>query len=276
LHKIIKKWTEEEHEFMRKQYSTHGFTWTANKLNRPENSIRHKASRLGLKAKLKITSKYRRKKVFLNKRRTTLNHFNRTRKKYGLTPQKESEMIDLYLKEHKSLQVIRDKFGLKTTSPIRTLLKLNGYKIRNKDEAMKLFCGSKNVSHRPEVKKKISIGIRKHLRLHPEKATKRIMRLGNRKTKIENIVEEILIKNQIKYVYNPTIKTNKTTRFPDFKINNLIIECDGLYWHKDREKQTERDREFLKMGYSLLHFSDRKILKHQEVVERCILQKLKV
>lgn len=44
-----KKWTESEVEFMREHYPQRGKMWCAEQLDRPEASIRQKASRLGLR-----------------------------------------------------------------------------------------------------------------------------------------------------------------------------------------------------------------------------------
>lgn len=54
----------------------------------------------------------------------------------------------------------------------------------------------------------------------------------NRKTRIEVIVEDILNRNDIEYVYDQ-ILTNSSPYRPDFYLPelNTVIECQGDYWH---------------------------------------------
>lgn len=62
---------------------------------------------------------------------------------------------------------------------------------------------------------------------------------NNKDTDIEVITENILIKNHINYIKQYRLYYNKT-RFKkyDFYIpkNNLLIECDGDYWHGNTDK----------------------------------------
>lgn len=54
----------------------------------------------------------------------------------------------------------------------------------------------------------------------------------NKKTRIEVIVEDILIRNNMAYNYNLPICSTSPYR-PDFYLFdfNLVIECQGDYWH---------------------------------------------
>ena len=49
--------------------------------------------------------------------------------------------------------------------------------------------------------------------------------------------------------------------FPDFVLPryNLIIECDGKYWHQDKNLQRQRDAVFLGQGYKVLHLTGKEI-----------------
>lgn len=97
----------------------------------------------------------------------------------------------------------------------------------------------------------------------------------SKKTSIEKKVANFLDKLGIKYEFNKCIKTSNTFRFPDFVINNLIIECDGDYWHKYRKQQDlERENELIELGYEIIRFSDKKINNNFEEVKKCILLKL--
>lgn len=91
---------------------------------------------------------------------------------------------------------------------------------------------------------------------------------------IEKIVAEILNKHNISF------KKEKLGKyFPDFIIGNLIIECDGLYWHsdarnKDKNYHSNKKEYYTKSGYISLFFREDEILNNPEIVESIILNKL--
>ncbi|MFO7881170.1 MAG: DUF559 domain-containing protein [Kosmotogaceae bacterium] len=130
-----------------------------------------------------------------------------------------------------------------------------------------------NPAKRPEIRKLISMRMTKYIKDNPEKMLNRILR-RNHMTSIERRMKKILDKNNLSYKYNYYVKTNKSYRFPDFLIQNLIIECDGSRFHNDKKKESARDRELIEQGYYLLHFSEGKINNNPEVVEKCILKRL--
>ena len=75
----------------------------------------------------------------------------------------------------------------------------------------------------------------------------------------------------IKYDWNKVVRTRTTWRFPDFRIDNLIIEADGLYWHnKNKEGDKKRQLELEALGFKVIRFSDKEILKNFEEVKKCI------
>ena len=52
--------------------------------------------------------------------------------------------------------------------------------------------------------------------------------------------------------------------------NNIVIECDGIYWHTKPEvmERDKRKNEHLKQeGYTMFRFTDREILAD---VESCV------
>ncbi len=46
--------------------------------------------------------------------------------------------------------------------------------------------------------------------------------------------------------------------FPDFTLGNLLIECDGIYWH-DKERDKKRDKELNDLGYNIVRFTEDQI-----------------
>ena len=49
--------------------------------------------------------------------------------------------------------------------------------------------------------------------------------------------------------------------FSDFAIpeNNLLIECDGSYWHKDKKRENLRESRLKELGWNVIRFSDTEI-----------------
>ena len=86
---------------------------------------------------------------------------------------------------------------------------------------------------------------KKYHKLHPEKHPNR--KLANNKKYMsypEKIAYDFLTLNNIKFQHNKKIGKY----FPDFLIDNFIIEIDGSYWH-NKEKDDNRDKELKEMGY---------------------------
>lgn len=109
------------------------------------------------------------------------------------------------------------------------------------------------------------LGIEEAFKLNNKKQHKSI---------IEDILEDILIKNNIEYEKQYKIEN----RIVDFKIDNLIIECDGLYWHSElkKDKYYHRDKRdlFIKLGYNPLFFYEDEIIRNRDIVESIILNKI--
>lgn len=85
---------------------------------------------------------------------------------------------------------------------------------------------------------------------------------------------EILKSNNLQYekqirIYN---------RYADFKVNDVIIECDGLYWHSDiyKEKNYHKEKRelYISNGLKPLFFTEDEIKEQKEKVESIVLNKL--
>lgn len=91
---------------------------------------------------------------------------------------------------------------------------------------------------------------------------------------IELKVQSILCRNNLSYEQQFRIN-NKVA---DFKVGNLIIECDGLYWHseakKDKDYHKEKRELYIKNGLIPLFFYEDEILNKEHIVESIILNKL--
>ena len=94
-------------------------------------------------------------------------------------------------------------------------------------------------------------------------------------TDIEKKIAKFLNKQGIDYKFNEVINNNGKIVVPDFKIDNIIIECDGDYWHKGRKKEDDKRQKYLEsLGFIVLRFKGSQINKNFDEVKKCILQKL--
>ena len=94
----------------------------------------------------------------------------------------------------------------------------------------------------------------------------------NKKTNIEKEIADLLDSLGIKYEFNKCVKTRTTFRFPDFTVGDLIIECDGMYWHQDKEKDNARQKELEELGFKVIRFNDEEILNDLIKVKEKIIQ----
>lgn len=98
---------------------------------------------------------------------------------------------------------------------------------------------------------------------------------------IENIIKGFLIDNNIIFEEQKFIKIDEQKKFPDFFLpeHNLIIECDGLYWHSDaikEDKNYHKEKQVLykKYSYSSLFFREDEINNKLEIISSIILNKI--
>lgn len=193
--------------------------------------------------------------------------------------------------------------------------------------------GFENASHSPEVRKKIkdsaisnghvitvhngmtipdlaeSLGCSYTHALHTIKAhgidrgLQILEQFKGSKTSIEHIVEQILIRNGIQYLYRKKCRADALQEYiqdnnlkigsslmPDFQLvgHNVVIECDGLWYHCDRRYYTSEDGKridaslhrkyhfhkrmaYEHFGYKSLFFREDEILKSEGIVESIIL-----
>lgn len=96
-------------------------------------------------------------------------------------------------------------------------------------------------------------------------------------TQIEQVIKEILIKNDIKFSHNGNIGKRKYDfLIPEF---NLILEADSFYWHSDfndkEQKYHQIKRDFyIESGYKPLFFRQNEIIEKPKIIESIILNKI--
>lgn len=98
------------------------------------------------------------------------------------------------------------------------------------------------------------------------------------KTIIENTVFNLLTQQKLEFQHNKSF--DGVNYRPDFLVlsNNLIIECDGLYWHsevrqKDKNYHKNKQQIYKSFGYDSLFFREDEILNKFDIVRSIILNK---
>jgi len=154
------------------------------------------------------------------------------------------------LSKETKLKMSKAGKGRKHSKKTRRKMSESHKGIHKSEESKEKIRGNKNPAKRPEVRKKIRIARLKQ-------------KLPTTDTLIELKVKDYLDKNEIKYVH----PWNLGNRFQcDFYLpkRNLIVECDGDYWH-GREDMKKRDKAknayAKKCGFNMLRLTEEQINK---------------
>jgi len=125
-----------------------------------------------------------------------------------------------------------------------------------------------NPMYNMETRKKVQITLAKTLELYPEKRINARMakhRKSGRKTYIETRMALLLDKMGVDYVFQyPILRYNTDFAIPTLKI---VIECDGEYWHKDKEKDAIRQKNIENEGWFVLRYTGAKINQCLDEIE---------
>lgn len=124
---------------------------------------------------------------------------------------------------------------------------------------------------RPEEQcRNVSLGMKAVLLNNPEAKERRILTLRSkkRKTKIEKIVEEVLCSLGIEFY--PEHRFDGVG-FVDFWLPaaNLVIECDGEYWHsllEQKIKDTQRDQIHYQKNRQVIRLPERLVHSRNELL----------
>jgi very-short-patch-repair endonuclease len=125
----------------------------------------------------------------------------------------------------------------------------------------------RKVTNTPRMRQEASAKMKKFFETHPEKTPWIIQGDKGFVSLIEKEMMSILIELDIDYVHQfPVLRFR-----PDFRIKgqNILIECDGDYWHKDTKIfDQERDKEIKdKTGFDTFRFSETMILNNRQGVK---------
>ena len=99
---------------------------------------------------------------------------------------------------------------------------------------------------------------------------------------IELMFRSFLEEYSIPYVQQHRVSIDENKYYiADFKISdNLLVECDGLYWHSERAREdhmyhVNKHEAYTSKGYSSLFFREDEIRDRFEIVKSILLNKLK-
>ncbi len=259
-------------ELMKKEYPILGPSLMAKKYNVRRRYCICRASNLGIKFKKK-------KRTFCKNCSKEVFQYNTLQKKYYCSNSKSGLCGSCSAKlKYKKQGAFTHNNGRIFTEQETDILKEKYYDSEKK-ELLKLlnrsWCSIQHKAERLKIKRNpkfMEEGNKKGRKFF--RSINNPIANPNRMTSIEKKISNLLNKLKINYKFNELIKTNTNVRFPDFRIGKLIIECDGKYWHKNKYKENKRDKELIKAGFEILHFSEDKINKNIKKVEKCILSKL--
>lgn len=118
------------------------------------------------------------------------------------------------------------------------------------------------------IREKARASLMNTLKNHPEKRLNVRMakhRKSGRKTSIEKKVAKLLDFLGVDYVFQyPILRYNVDFAIPDL---HIVIECDGLYWHKDKRADLKRQRKIEKEGWFVLRYTDVEINSNFDIIE---------
>lgn len=83
--------------------------------------------------------------------------------------------------------------------------------------------------------------------------------------KLELAMIDILDSIDVPYIFQGIV----ARYIPDFVLidYNLVIECDGEYWHRNGKRDKLKDKRYKKAGYNVLRFSYTQVMKYTDWVE---------
>lgn len=134
---------------------------------------------------------------------------------------------------------------------------------KHKEASRKRMLGNANPAKRPEVREKIRKSVLKMYVDHPEILENRrssgINQYSNSYTSIEKSIADVLSTLSLPFIHNYRIGRY----FVDFLVlDNIILECDGEYWHQDTDKEARREKYLHDNEYYTFHFLGNRILKN--------------
>lgn len=151
----------------------------------------------------------------------------------------------------------------------------NKGKRRTLAHRQKISCATKEAMKRPSVINRLSQGRKRYANTEEHKQlfakrtkelwkvdpskhpNKKMKNVSKNQKRLFSIIRNFYPSNNV--VLEHPVKTSKSTRYIDVAIPayKLGFEYDGAYWHKNAEKDLQRDRDLQDVGWKILHISER-------------------
>ncbi|TET41493.1 MAG: DUF559 domain-containing protein [Dehalococcoidia bacterium] len=159
---------------------------------------------------------------------------------------------------HKKIkEIIASEKSWGWQDPVKHAKALESVDIEARTKKCSQIMKENNPSHLPGMGERISKRMKEYCKEHPEKHPNFILAQKGHRTKIEKSIGEVLEDLSLNAVFNyPVDGCFIDWAIPDLKIG---IECDGAYWHQDKEKDLIRDRRIESFGWTLLHLKESEI-----------------
>jgi len=93
---------------------------------------------------------------------------------------------------------------------------------------------------------------------------------------LEKRIADKLFQFGINYQYEPCININKNYYFPDFKVNNIIIECTMWRGFDKPLKLSKKVRNFEKMGYKVFVIVPNNLRRFYKRIENYLIDEDKI
>lgn len=245
-------WTKEEINLLQRLFAKATLETLENKIKKSYKAIYRKAKSMGLTRQTrndwsKLDIKFLKENYKNFSKEALIEYFHRTYVEIVSKANKLKLTRNRWDKEE--LLYLTKNFHKKTNKEMCKYLDKNIDTVLHKARELNLYRTKKKGFREPKWTTEELDYLRSNYNLLPIKVLKEAIKrtvssiehkaqrlgltLGNKETEIEKIVENCLING--KYLY---IKQGRIGRLrPDFIINNnIIVECNGTYWHCDRRK----------------------------------------
>lgn len=123
-----------------------------------------------------------------------------------------------------------------------------------------------------EIRKKISKNKKEYYKRYPNKILDLQKMARNRPSKPQKKLYNLILKYYPNALLEEKINTKYGVRWGDIVMPdyNLILEYDGEYWHKNKDKDLQRDLELNSSGWTVLHFNKQNWKTAPEQIERIL------
>lgn len=174
----------------------------------------------------------------------------------------------------KQKQTLMDRYGVDNIMKYSNVAKEAAKKMK-KTKINKGIIITYDGKTRPEIATEIGFSRSHFGKLVTQYGIEEALQMEPSKTKLEQIFESFLQEEKFNYFCQFRLET----KIADFKIDNLLIECDGLYWHSDAAKMdpnyhVNKKETYDNAGYDSLFFREDEIRDKFDIVKSVVLNKL--